>query len=330
MKNILLITLLSVFLTADAQIPTSGLMAYFPFSGNARDTSSNKTHGIVNNATLTSDRYGNPNAAYEFSGSSSSYIEFPSTYVQTNTYTYSIWAKINQTPPMGKMAFALNIGSKSGDQSLNIANNYGGVFNGWLGGGYNTSAPHFSLNENSALSTTPWTHVVCARDSNHIRLYINGVLVDSIGNNSVKMPYYGSTTVKAIIGKRNDSTEPFNGKIDDVLIYNRALTEQEIKNIYQDNSTSIGSKIAANKIDLNVFPNPTQNQFTLSLRNYKGDISSLKLKLTNTIGQEINSIQTEIIDYGFNIQHNLSKGLYLISIINSNNQILTTSKLQVD
>ncbi|MEZ4804824.1 MAG: hypothetical protein R2852_04895 [Bacteroidia bacterium] len=58
---------------------------------------------------------------------------------------------------------------------MNIANNFSGGFNGWLGGGYNTSAPHFALNQNSTLSTTPWTHIVCAEISNHARLYINGV-----------------------------------------------------------------------------------------------------------------------------------------------------------
>ncbi len=51
-----------------AQIPTDSLVAWYPFNGNANDESGNGHHGTVHGATLTTDRFGNPNSAYHFDG----------------------------------------------------------------------------------------------------------------------------------------------------------------------------------------------------------------------------------------------------------------------
>lgn len=53
-----------------SQIPTSGLVAYYPFNGNANDLSGNSYNGTVDGATLTLDRFGNANNAYYFDGNS--------------------------------------------------------------------------------------------------------------------------------------------------------------------------------------------------------------------------------------------------------------------
>jgi len=70
----------------------TGLVAYYPFNGNANDASGNGNNGIVNGATLTADRFGNPNSAYSFNGASD-YIRVPnSNSLQlTNDFTLSAW-----------------------------------------------------------------------------------------------------------------------------------------------------------------------------------------------------------------------------------------------
>ena len=55
-----------------------GLIAYYPFNGDANDASGNGNNAVFNNATLTSDIYGNPNSAYYFNGVDN-YIRFPNT-----------------------------------------------------------------------------------------------------------------------------------------------------------------------------------------------------------------------------------------------------------
>ena len=73
-KLMLILTLL--FANTFAQvIPTNGLVAYYPFNGNANDYSLNANNGTVIDATLTADRFGNTNSAYQFNGNGS-YIYF--------------------------------------------------------------------------------------------------------------------------------------------------------------------------------------------------------------------------------------------------------------
>jgi hypothetical protein len=78
---------------------TNGLVAYYPFNGNANDATGNGNNGTVVGATLATDRFGNPNSAYSFDGASD-YISFttlPTT--QTDGVTLTAWvspASLNQ------------------------------------------------------------------------------------------------------------------------------------------------------------------------------------------------------------------------------------------
>ncbi|MDJ1500350.1 DUF7619 domain-containing protein [Xanthocytophaga agilis] len=76
-----------------------------------------------------------------------------------------------------------------------------------------------------------WIHLVVTRDQNVLKFYHQGILV---GSDETKggATYYGSGTVRAILGGRSTLTQFFNGVVDDLTIYNRALTEEEVKQLY--------------------------------------------------------------------------------------------------
>ena len=67
-KVLLWVIILGIGSSLFAQIPTDGLVAYYPFDGNADDESGNGNHGTVHGATLMSDRFGSANSAYFFDG----------------------------------------------------------------------------------------------------------------------------------------------------------------------------------------------------------------------------------------------------------------------
>lgn len=71
-------------------VPTNGLVAYYPFNGNANDVSGNGNHGTVNGATLTTDRNNNADNAYVFDNSN---IEIPHQFYSNgwNDYTINLW-----------------------------------------------------------------------------------------------------------------------------------------------------------------------------------------------------------------------------------------------
>lgn len=232
MKIKLLLPLLGFAATTFAQIPTQGLISHYPFNGNAKDASGNSHHGTLSNVTLVADRFNRPGTAYSFANSTSSYVSIPEADIQLTNYTYSVWAYLNAQPANGDIKFALCIGSNM-DQSINIQNQYLGS-NGWGGGGYNTVSPNFPLQSYTSPNTKQWYHVLQVRDDKSMRFYINGVLVDSISSGSTKVPSYGTGTVKAYIGKRAQNSSPFDGRIDDVRIYNRRLTYNEIQALYNE------------------------------------------------------------------------------------------------
>ena len=77
---------------------TNGLVAYYPFSGNASDGSGNGMDGTTYGATLTTDRYGFPNSAYRFNGSS--WIQLPDEIlpVSASELTISFWVLADNGP----------------------------------------------------------------------------------------------------------------------------------------------------------------------------------------------------------------------------------------
>ena len=104
----LLGTLISVNAQVPSYVPSNGLAGWWPFSGNANDVSGYGNNGTVNGATLTTDRFGNPNAAYSFDGIND-YIRCTSTGVAgSGSRTISFWIKSNSTLPLSGKVRSLN------------------------------------------------------------------------------------------------------------------------------------------------------------------------------------------------------------------------------
>jgi hypothetical protein len=218
----------------------NGLMACYPFNANANDESSNGNNGTVNGATLTTDRFGKANSAYNFNGSN--FIALPSDKFAFNEFSYAVWINISTNPTFGDAYRILSIGGNCGDQDINIGNNYfagGSGISGIGGGGYNISTP--TTNSGVVEGTLPtagqWYHGVITRDKNEIKLYVNGIFIRSVSTNGT-LPYYGCDgTVFANIGTRSTQAQSFIGNIDDVHIYNRAINADEVKALYNGNTS---------------------------------------------------------------------------------------------
>jgi trimeric autotransporter adhesin len=332
MKQLLLPIFLLISNSIFSQIPSNGLVAYFPFNGNAKDSSAYKTHGTTHNVKLVKDRFGNNNSAYLFSGNTNSYIEFPSTNLKNNTYTYSLWAKINHIPDSGMYSFALNIGSTGGDQNINTSNKAYNLYNGWIGGGYNTTSPNYHVNEYQAHDTNNWHHIICVRNTNHALLYIDGQLIDSSGTSQVKIPSYGTGTVKAFIGLRNNFTLPFDGIIDDVCIYNRALNKSEVQKLHSSQLTSI-KVVFSNKNmriqKINLYPNPNNSLFNIDLSELQLESKEIRIKIVNQLGQNVfdNTFSRE---NNLEINSQLTDGQYIVYILDSEEKIISVKKIIVN
>ncbi len=212
----------------------SGLMAYYSFDGNSNDSSGNGLNGTLNGATLTSDKFGNSDRAYSFDGND--YIEISDDQKLTSTNQLSIvaWFKKSSNSEL------LTIMQKGSDDtneeyilSVHNSNIYFDVGDG--GGPY--IQPSYSV------SSGVWHHIVAVHNrtggNSSLKIYINGQNIGGTVINPTRVPMDNSDSVT--IGKRKSySTQSFIGQIDEVRIYNRALSDEDISTLYNSYYTHFG------------------------------------------------------------------------------------------
>lgn len=217
-----------------AQIPTQNLEAYWPFHGNAQDSSGNANHGIVVNAQLTTDRFGNCNEAYKFNGINSHIVipNAPSIDMNNSTdFSVSLWVKVHVNNPSGIPLCKNNYGSWSGYI----------IFANTTNSGYCNSPGHVSFYSASGFAQdacsdnildSNWHYVtgVYKYLSNQGFLYVDGVLQSDIGQSSGGL----STVSDLIFGDNTHFNEPFMGSLDAIRIYRKALNSSEILQLYHE------------------------------------------------------------------------------------------------
>jgi len=211
------------FITLDPSI-TDGLVAYYPFNGNADDASGNGNSGAVFGAVLTEDRFGSPNSAYSFNGNSDYILvnDSPSLDIK-GEITLAGWRYITSNS-LGRIIRKVNTwGPAVGGYILSSAADY---INSELQLDINTSGVIITRKD-SIFPMNKWGFVAMTYDGKTVSLYYNGSRIQTAQvtgqiNTNDNPVYIGSS----------EGVEYFAGKIDDVRIYNRAMNETEIKNLY--------------------------------------------------------------------------------------------------
>jgi len=206
-------------------VPTSGLVAWWPFTGNAIDSSGNGNDGTVTGATLTTDRFGNSNSAYYFSSAScATRIDVTvNTTSILNGLTIATWVLRSGNGCIGPRLF----------EFFPLTGDAGNVQWIWDNTGYtrfgSTTSTTISYNSSFvAVSDNVWTHLVYTNDGLYARFYQDGLLINTIA--STGNPILASN---ASLGRMNHPAyDAFNGKLDDFGIWNRALDSCEIKDLY--------------------------------------------------------------------------------------------------
>ncbi len=215
-----------------------GLVAYYPFNGNAKDESGNGNDGTVNGATLTEDRFRKKKSAYEFNGNGNFIIIQNDLTLNPSTLTISVWVKISLATS------TMDIVSKDGEgleRQYLITRNSQRKFRAHIGM-KNNNFYHYDGQTTTVLDK--WYHIVQTYDGSLLKLYVNGQYEYPSYNNSANNGTTSSTQPLRIGGGAPSEYSQywFNGIIDDVRIYNRALSESEIQQLY------------ATTLETNIFP----------------------------------------------------------------------------
>lgn len=317
MIKILATLLLCSCLAANAQLPSyvpaNGLVAWWGLNGNANDDSGNNNNGTNNGAVLTADRFGSANSAYSFDGSAS-YISMPtsaSLESPTTRLTMSAWINLSGYSLVGQAFGPILTKSNSSANAfmyrftvdINGISFYAGV-NNWTS---NTGAAfNFSLNQ--------WYLLTAVLDSFTSYFYLNDSLIatntftTNITNNALPLE----------IGRDvPGSTEVFNGKIDDIGIWNVALTPQQVSNLYL--GPALGADEQAPENLLRIYPNPASDEIIISVENAVPD--NTRLILYDARGRVVKNISAAPgkSEWKFSIA-DLPRGIYAVRVVNGKKQ----------
>lgn len=217
------------------QIPTDKLVAYYPFDGNAKDMSGNGNDGTVSGATLTTDRFGNANSAYSFDGVND-YIKVadaPSLRIGNSSspgFTISVWINISGFQSRSCVL------SKRYDTYNAPYNSYQiGVSSEYLNYGttpyWEASSYHGIIKGTHHPDKDKWVHLVELYDGDSLYLFVNTKLeCKSAASGSV-----GYNSMDLLIGSAALLPSQYMmGKIDDLRIYDKALSSSDRDKLYQE------------------------------------------------------------------------------------------------
>jgi hypothetical protein len=262
---------------------TLNLKAHYPFYGNAVDVSGYNNHGIIiGTVTSTTDRFGNMYCAYEFPGTANDFIHVAHSadfdIAPTGALSISLWYQGGSVDPgdleylfqkynysITPITSAYHLGLYDGNNAV-FGNNYSPVVIG-----FNSASP-------PPIPDTFWHHVVGIYNNGYWELWHDNTLVDT--DNSTPTKLISQSIDSLVIGQY------FDGKIDDIRFYDRAITPAEVDAIF--NLPAECNVLEVDELEepvsINIFPNPTKSFINIETT---GNDQLTQVSVFDLKGQEI-------------------------------------------
>ncbi len=240
--------------TASAQLPsylpTSGLVASYPFTGNAQDESGNGKHGTVDGAALSTDRFGRLNSAYRFNGISDKITVNGAASFTSPALSVSVWYQTEDTTNRQYLLyhgeweagdlerFATGINFQLPGETVTGIKRSSGCQPG-AGWKYTTVRP---------VNNLVWNHYVFTYNGSAARVYLNGQPAVFNPTISGEIDACDANTLTLGAGWSQDPGW-LNGKLDEIAVYARALNENEVKKIYENQSQPPAGLVGINVLN---------------------------------------------------------------------------------
>ena len=242
----------------DTSIHQSGdLVGYYPFNGNADDESGFGNNGTVSGAVLVPDRHGNPSSAYRFDGVND-YISVPSSSSLNfqNSVSINFWIKVEQF--FERESYPLSHGNWENRWKVSLTNKH-------IRWTVKTNTGTKDLDSETELDADSLYNVTVLYDGSDYEIYINGEL-DAFSTFSGQIL---TTTIDLMMGQvlPGNNQYNFNGVLDDIRIYNYAISYSDIQSLY-DLSTGV-KDITNSGVPLEYglmqnYPNPFNSQTNIN------------------------------------------------------------------
>jgi hypothetical protein len=213
-------------------VPTNGLVGWWPFNGNANDESGNGNNGTVNGATVTTDRNGIANKAYSFNGNQNGIIVNNNVFNVGSaniSYSISLWLLSDLNSNTTGEVINNRVDAQSSNYNFRFSVSTNPTQQSY--GLWSYVNPNLAMANSASniLVNQIWNHFVLVGDiaQNQMKIYRNGLLIAS--SNTIVSPNLTNPTK---FGYMSNLDPSFKGKLDDIGIWNRVLTQQEVTALY--------------------------------------------------------------------------------------------------
>lgn len=316
--TILLGFLISLTITAQNDLE-QGLLLHYKFDGDVLDSSVNGFDGTASEVTYTIDRYGNDNGSASFNGVDS-FIDLPnvSKLKPDLPLTIAFWINYNSTNTQDRAVFNTSFEE---EHSSGVYLTHQST-TGRYAIGYGDGTPNYSsftrrtYVSNTDIAVNEWKHIAIVIKSNQdMKVYIN--TVESGGSYSGSGGDLSYSENAGTIGRHdqdfNLSAYYFKGSLDDFMYWNRALSTEEVNDVFNLSTLSnTDNPKEYDKNEIYIYPNPVRNNITI-----KTPYEILRMHLYDTNGKrhKINFKKNGKGFYSDDLPK--SKGVYLLKIVTS-------------
>ena len=313
-------TIILLILTfACVNLKSQSLLLDLPFNGNVNDQSTyNQSVTIHGQVAPANNRFGTPNAAYFFNGDTLTYIEVANTadfnFNGNDAFSISLWYQggskeagdyeimLEKEDAFGLALYDVNQVNFRVTTSVSDPNQ---PWNQqlWHFVSYNWDWLELANAENEYDTLGEWHHVVGVYENNTILLYVDDTLRGT-DTDAVTIP----NTQNLIIGKN------FFGHLDDIKVYNTALSPSEIHDLFvEDDVTNISFDQVSKKSYTLFYPNPVHEKLHLI------DPGAFKqINIMNANGKKVQEVKqnTSSLDLS-----KMASGVYFIEFITDGRSI---------
>lgn len=296
-----------------------GMVAHYPFDGNANDATPYLNHGVIGGNPVfevpTHPNGGGQNI--KFDGVQDSVLVPNAVQLISDYTTVSFWIRVDGTNIADGEAYILDFGHWSERWKISLPQHLKIV---WTTNSNNVQFPVFISDMDSGDGNEMvkgfWWYVTMVHDGTNDIIYVNGQ----------------QTNIKPTLGKLNSTARPlcfgsnpiegkqyFIGALDNVKIYNKALTAGEIQQLYNSGTTDT-KDLAANQLKnlvLSVSPNPTAN--ILTVKHAFKDNQPLMVRVFDAVGRQVDDLnfaknEIPIGQFSLNVQ-NYPTGIYTLDFV---------------
>jgi hypothetical protein len=284
------------------------MIAWYPFSGNAQDVSGNNLHGQVSGAKLTPDSLGNLNSAYFFDGVND-HIRVANAPILNFNEGITISAFVKPQLIGDKERFIISHGSWQNRWKLSITPD-GNVR--WTV--KFTSGQVKDLDSEATLEENKNYHVGAMYNGRFMMLYINGQLESFLSVDGL----INASPVDLEIGQilPDDPSYSFRGVLDEIKIYDFALTPDSIASESGYVITAVDNESQSNSLNIKIYPNPVAGSITIDFTAIEGQMihdsgimTILDMRGVELIRTPFGESSTKTIDIS-----SLNTGLHILKI----------------